>query len=210
MALSWSTMGATQISLSAMATRWRSWSLPHSVTFRKSDCVQWMLPVGHSASGDGGSLKLLAGWLNCSGSVACGGVGPTGPCAGGCNATEMLLDTVGAATLIAAIVTVGDEGIVAGAVYRPVAEIVPSWALPAAVWFTVQLTVWLVEPLTVAENSEVEPRVTVADPLTDTVTGTAGAVGVVGATEVAGFEPLLLAHAVRRRSTPLTDAATTV
>jgi hypothetical protein len=86
---------------------------------------------------------------------------------------------------------------------------VPSWALPPATWFTVQLTVGLVEPVTVAAYCAVEPSVTVTEPLTVTVTATAGAAEEVVA-EAAGFEPLLLAQAVTRRSAPLMDAATTI
>ena len=48
--------------------------------------------------------------------VARAAAGPTGDCTGVCNATEMLLDIEGSATLVAAIDTVGEEGIVAGAV----------------------------------------------------------------------------------------------
>jgi hypothetical protein len=44
----------------------------------------------------------------------------------------MLLDIVGSAMLVAAIDTVAEEGIAAGAMYRPFAEIVPSRAFPPA------------------------------------------------------------------------------
>jgi hypothetical protein len=51
--------------------------------------------------------------------------------------------------------------------------------------------------VTFAAYCDVAPRVTVAAPVTVTVTS---------AVEAAGFEPLLLPHAMRRRATPLTDA----
>jgi hypothetical protein len=134
----------------------------------------------------------------------------TGAGAGACKTTAMLLDIVGSATLVAAIDTVAEEGIAAGAVYRPLAEMVPSRAFPPTTWFTVQLTDWLIEPLTLAAYCAVEPSATVSDPLTDTVTAGAGAAGAAGAVEVVGFGLLALAQAVTRRSTPLTDAATTI
>jgi hypothetical protein len=59
---------------------------------------------------------------------------------------------LGSTTLAAFTVTVLGEGGMAGAVYRPLASIVPSVALPPATSFTDQLTPWFVLPVTVAVN----------------------------------------------------------
>ena len=56
------------------------------------------------------------------------------------------------AALVALTFTVFGEGRVAGAVYFPVASIIPSADEPPAVPFTDQVTPVLEEPITVAEN----------------------------------------------------------
>jgi hypothetical protein len=74
-------------------------------------------------------------------------------------------EAVGEATLIASTVTVVDAGIIAGAVYRPAAEIVPVAALPPVTLFTCQVTAWLEAFATAAENCVVAPSRTVLAPL---------------------------------------------
>jgi hypothetical protein len=49
-------------------------------------------------------------------------------------------------------------GILAGGVYRPVAEIVPVALLPPATPFTCQVTAVLVVFVTVADNCTVDPN----------------------------------------------------
>ena len=49
-------------------------------------------------------------------------------------------DFAGSATLVAEMFTVNGVGIVAGAVYRPVAPIVPTVPFPPEIPFTVQVT----------------------------------------------------------------------
>jgi hypothetical protein len=61
-------------------------------------------------------------------------------------------DLVVSATLCALTETEPPEGTLAGAVYSPPLEIVPTVELPPATPFTFQLTEVLVVPLTVAEN----------------------------------------------------------
>lgn len=61
-------------------------------------------------------------------------------------------EAVASAALIAVMVTPGGDGMIAGAVYSPVAEIVPSVALPPTAPFTSQVTVVLDAPATVAWN----------------------------------------------------------
>lgn len=81
----------------------------------------------------------------------------------------------GSATLVAVIAIVAAAGRTAGAVYKPVAEIVPSVELPPAVPFTAQFTPVFVVPLTLAWNCCVCPRNSVAlAGCTVTVTGGGG------------------------------------
>jgi hypothetical protein len=67
-------------------------------------------------------------------------------------------------------------GIVAGAVYRPVAEIVPTVVLPPAVPFTLQVTAVFVEFATVAVNC-VDPEGATVTLAGDTLTVTGGGAG---------------------------------
>jgi hypothetical protein len=54
--------------------------------------------------------------------------------------TDAEAELVGSATLMAAIVTVAGEGTIAGAVYNPLAEILPLVEVPPATPFTDQVT----------------------------------------------------------------------
>jgi len=67
--------------------------------------------------------------------------------------TEVEADFVESAALIALTVTVAGEGAVAGLVYRPPLEMVPTVELPPAIPFTVQLTPVFDVPLTVTVNN---------------------------------------------------------
>jgi hypothetical protein len=72
----------------------------------------------------------------------------------------------------AVTVTTGGEGTVIGAVYTPVAEIMPTVAFPPATLLTLQVTVVLEDPLTVAMNVWVMPVCTLAViGVIDTMTG---------------------------------------
>lgn len=72
------------------------------------------------------------------------------------------------------MVTVAGEGTVIGAVYAPAAEIIPTMALPPATPLTLQFTIVLEEPATVAVNAWVMATCTLAVAgVTDTVTGAA-------------------------------------
>ncbi len=66
-------------------------------------------------------------------------------------------DFVGSATLAAAIVTVALLGKSAGAVYKPVAEIVPTALFPPNTPLTLHVTAVLLAFVTSAENSCVFP-----------------------------------------------------
>jgi hypothetical protein len=66
--------------------------------------------------------------------------------------TDAVPVRVGSTTLVAFTVTTFGEGGIAGAVYRPLASIVPSVALPPATSFTDQVTPWFALPVTVAVN----------------------------------------------------------
>ena len=66
--------------------------------------------------------------------------------------TAAFADLVVSATLVAVTVTTGDPGTVFGAVYRPVAEIVPTVLFPPKVPFTDQVTAVFALPVTVAVN----------------------------------------------------------
>ena len=79
--------------------------------------------------------------------------------------TNATPDTVESATLVATIETTpgGKGSMLAGAVYRPLAEIVPKPACPPAIQFTLHTTSVLLVPLTVALNCCVAPGGTVAE-----------------------------------------------
>ena len=66
-------------------------------------------------------------------------------------------EELGDAVLVAVIITVAGDGTVAGAEYNPVAEIVPTELLPPGRPLTLQVTVVVVVPVTVAVNCCVEP-----------------------------------------------------
>jgi catabolite regulation protein CreA len=68
--------------------------------------------------------------------------------------------TIGAATVTAVIVTGLVAGIVAGGVYRPPAEIVPSALDPPATAFTCHVTDVLDSLITLAVNWAVDPSLT--------------------------------------------------
>jgi hypothetical protein len=68
------------------------------------------------------------------------------------------------------MVTVLGDGIVAGGVYSPVVEMVPTELEPPTIPFTSQVTVELVEFATVALSCAVEPSRTWPAPLTVTCT----------------------------------------
>lgn len=71
----------------------------------------------------------------------------------------------------AVIVTVAGAGTIAGAVYAPDAEIIPTDELPPATPLTLQFTAVLASPVTAAANICVIPAVTFAVPgVTDTAT----------------------------------------
>jgi hypothetical protein len=66
--------------------------------------------------------------------------------------TVAVADLVGAATDAAVIVTLGEAGTLAGAIYKPEAEIDPHARPAHPVPATVHFTDVLVVPVTVAEN----------------------------------------------------------
>lgn len=72
-------------------------------------------------------------------------------------------DWLGAATEVAVMVTVPTDGTVAGAVYKPVFEIVPQEAPLHPVPEMLQLTAVFVLPVTVAVNCCFAPVVTCAE-----------------------------------------------
>jgi hypothetical protein len=78
--------------------------------------------------------------------------------------------SAGAATLTAVIDTGFAAGIVAGGVYKPAAEIVPTAAEPPLTPFTCHVTALLVSPVTVAVNWAVDPSLTCPPLLADTCT----------------------------------------
>jgi len=73
---------------------------------------------------------------------------------------------------LCALIVTGLAGALAGAVYKPLAEIVPSAVLPPVTPFTIHVTAWLVVPVTTAEYWPVCPKTTLAGPLTATEIGT--------------------------------------
>jgi hypothetical protein len=89
---------------------------------------------------------------------------------GDTNVVTTLFAMEGSATLVAVIVTVEGWGAVAGAVYRPLAEMVPSVAFPPVTPFTLQVTRVFELPLTVAVYCEELPKVTLVAPLRVSVT----------------------------------------
>ena len=75
----------------------------------------------------------------------------------------------------AVTVTVAGLGMELGAVYNPLALMVPAVVLPPGVPFTCQVTAVFVVPVTVARNCIVEPGLTVAEAgVTVTVIGAGG------------------------------------
>jgi len=72
-------------------------------------------------------------------------------------------DFVVSAWLVAVTCTFAFAGKSVGALYTPLAEMVPDAAEPPATPFTLQVTVWLEALETVAEKGTVFPRRTVAD-----------------------------------------------
>src|SRR5260370_28810558 len=74
--------------------------------------------------------------------------------------TVAVADLVASATLVAVICAVTDAGRSAGAVYTPVALIVPAVALPLAMLLTVQVTLVSVALVTVALKGCVVPSTT--------------------------------------------------
>jgi hypothetical protein len=77
--------------------------------------------------------------------------------------TVALADLVVSATEVALIAKVAGVGTAEGAVYSPLAEIVPKVALPLAIPFTCQVTAVFVAPVTVAVNCAESPSLTVAE-----------------------------------------------
>lgn len=77
--------------------------------------------------------------------------------------TEADPESAALAAETAVTVTVEGLGIVLGAVYNPLAVIVPTVALPPAVPFTCQVTAVFVVPVTVSMNCLVAPGLTVAE-----------------------------------------------
>lgn len=85
--------------------------------------------------------------------------------------TEAFAVELGLAWLAAVIVTEAGLGRSAGAVYRPVLEMVPTFEFPPAVSLTLQFTNVFEEPDTVAVNCCVSPNSTfMLDGETETVT----------------------------------------
>jgi hypothetical protein len=70
------------------------------------------------------------------------------------------------------LIVTGLAGVVVGAEYKPLVEIVPSAVLPPVTPFTIHVTAWLVVPVTTAEYWPVCPKTTLAGPLTATEIGT--------------------------------------
>ena len=93
--------------------------------------------------------------------------------------TVAVADLVGSATLVAVTVTVAGDGIVPGAVYKPVELMVPHAAPVQPAPETLKVTAVFVVPVTVAVNCSVPLGAALPDPgLRVTATGTAGAVTV--------------------------------
>jgi hypothetical protein len=97
--------------------------------------------------------------------------------------TERLCETVGSATLVALMVTAEDDGTAVGALYKPLAEMVPVVEFPPATPFTLQVTCLLLLPETVAVYCAVVPTVTLLAPLSDSVTVGGGGGGETSETE---------------------------
>src|SRR5882672_7710979 len=121
--------------------------------------------------------------VNCCVNPACtlGVFGLSETLIGKTTVTVAVSDFVVSATEIAFTV-VAPAGTVAGAVYRPLALIVPTVALPPGTVFTCHVTVVFVAFVTVAVNCCIRPVTTVAV-FGETVTVTAGGADTVTATE---------------------------
>jgi hypothetical protein len=90
---------------------------------------------------------------------------PLDCCGGAVRATGRLFETPGLAVLAAVMVTVEDCGAERGAVYSPPAEMEPVVLFPPAIPFTLQVTVELELPVTVAEYCDCSPSITVGGPV---------------------------------------------
>jgi len=98
-----------------------------------------------------------------------------------------LADRLGAATVLAVIVTLGGVGRFAGAVYKPEVEIDPHVDPAQPVPATDHITVGFVVPLTVAEYCCCRPRLTWAvDGDTETDTAAADSIVTVAEADFAG------------------------
>ena len=80
---------------------------------------------------------------------------------------------VGSAALTAAIDTIAELGGVGGGKYSPAGEMVPVCAVPPLTSSTCQLTVWSLEPVTVAVYCDAVPIVTALGPAMDTASAEA-------------------------------------
>jgi hypothetical protein len=107
------------------------------------------------------------------------------------------------AWLVAVIVTLGEEGSAAGAVYNPVESMVPTAESPPPVPFTAQFTAVFVVPVTVAVNCCCSPR------KTDAVAGATETVTEAGGGPFDDGEPPAVPHPAREmaKSAPSRDAA---
>jgi hypothetical protein len=76
--------------------------------------------------------------------------------------TELVAERDLSATLVALMVTEFGLGRVNGALYFPVASMVPTVEFPVITPLTDQLTVWSIFPVTVAENWVLSPARSVA------------------------------------------------
>ena len=117
-------------------------------------------------------------------------------------------DLLASATLVAVICAAVDVGRSAGAVYTPVALIVPVVAVPPATPLTLQVTLVLLELVTVATNACEAPSTTDALPgVTETLMAGGGGGGGGSAAELApppaqpGMHALAARTAVRKTKT---------
>jgi hypothetical protein len=101
---------------------------------------------------------------------------------GGSRVTRRLCATPGSSLLVAVIVTFGDWGAVAGAVYIPFVEMEPRVRLPPTTPLTLHVTLVSELPVTVAEYRDDMPSVTLIAPLRVSVTVRGGGGGVVRVT----------------------------
>lgn len=101
--------------------------------------------------------------------------------------TVAFADWLGAATDVAVMVTVGGAGTLAGAVYKPEAEMDPHAEPEQPVPATVQFTDVFVLPVTVAENCFCPPALTwTVDGDTDTDTDAAASISTVAEADFVG------------------------